>query len=163
MVLDPTVLQELVERVQASDGPDISLDADIGAALGHEITWGQTRFTMESYPIIKWVAPHPYVGMTEPCPWFTSDLGATVRLIRATLPAFGYRIQTQLGGKHPVCTLHAPPEAPDAAIDDGRSWSRHYEGGGCSECHAILVALLKALIAQAGQSAQTTETSDSRI
>ena len=66
--------------------PGRDLDEALAVACGHEISWSQARYTGDSYPVITWHAPHPYVGMKEPCPLFIQSLDAMVGLIEAHLP-----------------------------------------------------------------------------
>jgi hypothetical protein len=77
---NPVVLRELAERCEWDDASR-ELDAEIAVALGHEINWRQHNYTMTQFPAISWKEPHPYAGMREPCPQWTSSIDAAVTLM----------------------------------------------------------------------------------
>ncbi len=76
-------LLALAERCEREVPDRRGLDAEIATALGHSIEWVTANYTMELFPAIHWKKPHPYAGMKEPCPLFTSSLDAAVTLVPA--------------------------------------------------------------------------------
>lgn len=83
----------LVELLERADQGSNDLDAMMAEMLGHKITWSQTRYTMEVFPVIAWQKPHVYAGMQEPCPKFTSSLDDIFRLLTQMHPAFEMEIK----------------------------------------------------------------------
>jgi len=74
-------LSDLIARLEKATGPDRQLDCEIAEALGHSIVWKQANYTMEAFPAILWRKPHPYAGMKEPCPKWTSSIDAAMTLV----------------------------------------------------------------------------------
>lgn len=90
----PADLPALAARLREAREGDRETDAEIAEFFGHKITWRSAGLTMESTPVIHWQAPHPYAGMREPCPFFTSSLDAAVALVRAVEPDFTWTIDS---------------------------------------------------------------------
>ena len=134
--VDPAVAAELTARIHAAepDSIDLHLEIDIlDAVFGSKIgDWPDWAGRMSFNP--------------------TYSISDALRLLGYILPGYGWRLQTQLGGRLPVATLHQPPDDPDAPLDDGRGWSRHYSGGHATDpAKALTVALLSALSALPGE------------
>jgi hypothetical protein len=83
--IEPSVLFALAERCEREE-PSRELDAEIAVALGHHVEWKQANYTMTAFPAISWRPPHPYAGMREPCPQWTTSLDAAVTLVPASKP-----------------------------------------------------------------------------
>lgn len=74
------MIEELIERLEALDGPDREIDREIGCL---------------------WPEPRPFnLAISEMhsglpiCPAFTSDLNAPVKLLERILPGFAWKVGT---------------------------------------------------------------------
>ncbi|RYD64407.1 MAG: hypothetical protein EOP83_09855 [Verrucomicrobiaceae bacterium] len=75
---------------------------------------------------------------------YTTSIDAALGLFRQALPGWSYMITNT---RIPVVKVIRPPLNPDGAIDDGSSWSTHYEATGPNEAMAMVQATVIAMIA----------------
>lgn len=159
MTQDPSTLQNLLTRVEAAGGTDPTIDYDLALFEG----W--TRHSDIDSPIYRseinvwWAEPGStsWSTVANP-PKYTASIDAALALVEKLLPEFG----TQVG--HPIKSVrdygwYASVFRERKPGETGW-WPGHYSGNTDEEGHhiryyptaplAILAALLKALIAQAG-------------
>lgn len=137
---------ELLERLRVATEGDRDLDAEVAVALGHVIKWKTANYTMEQFPAIYWKAPHPYAGMCEPCPAFTTSLDAAVALCERVLPGWHWSLhQSQIAQ---VC----PCDEYGSIIE-----RLELEEFGRTPALALCIAILSALSVDIGDDAQANE------
>jgi hypothetical protein len=81
---------DLIRRLEALDGPDRELDAEIDVGLfGGETVWKTTNYTMEQYPASRRANPS-YVGgfASEHVPHYTASLDDAIALTIKVLPGW---------------------------------------------------------------------------
>lgn len=118
-------LAQILEEVDTAPEPGAHLDDMLHAAFGFDAPFAL-----------------PY----------TSGMDAALGFFRAVLPGYGYMVthNGSTGGFHRqfyVAKVIRPAKAPDASITDGDSWATHYEAGATTEAMALVVATLKAKVA----------------
>lgn len=158
MPSDP-VLGGLLERVRSAKGADRKLDAEIDAALfGGKPSHLCKQRVRQSYGAGTIFDLHGkgedynrdfiLTQDVRKAPKYTTYINAACALVERRLPTWGYRLTKNVENSSApsyVATLFEPPEAPDASITDGRSWSKHHSGGGITPALALCCALLAAL------------------
>jgi hypothetical protein len=120
---------EIARAAAMATEPCRELDSEVALAAGHKIEWKQANYTMDTYPVISWNAPHPYKGMREPCPLFTGSTDAITTLIVGHLPGTLVKIVRNRNGSG--CVELEGPEF------DERSDDHHAADGRCPSLAAV--------------------------
>lgn len=137
---------QIIELLERAEEGSQDLDVMVAQLLGHKIGWSQARYTGEQFAVIDWQKPHPYAGMREPCPKFTSSMDDILCLVNQMFPAFELEfryiggMKKNIGGMkktHVKLTL--------APTSKSHSASAHYPA------QAVSLALMKAIHASPGE------------
>lgn len=131
---------ELKARVDAAEGEDMELDADIAVTLlGGETEMHMTRYTGEFYFVRKYPSTAHRSGFgKEPVAAYTSSLDAALGLVGAKLP--GWKKSFGEGEAWLARVFN-----PDAGIN---AENDRFTAAGKTPSLALLSALLSALIAE---------------
>lgn len=137
-------LLALAVRVEALEGPDREVDAEIAIAVdGGEIVWLQANGTMDMYPARQYVSAMHVRGFGRaPIPTYTASIDAAMSLIKGSQEypdhkTFVLDCATQT-------TVHAQPVA--------HVWNEQgkHTGKGRTPALALTAACLRAIAGQEG-------------
>jgi hypothetical protein len=138
-----TELQDLLAHVEKTDGPDRELDADLWWTFDHgpastcfnNGALGLPRQLPATLPIPAGLGR---AGVQAMAPAYSASLDATLRLVERVLPGWGWSVGNVAQGGHAYLMRDA-----GATLVGGAA---------ASPAIALLVAMLKVLIAQESQS-----------